>query len=243
MMMRLCVIPLILFTALAGQAVMVRAGEPAKTADGALILFNGKDLHGWDGDPKHWSVQDGAITGQITKDNPSKGNTFLIWRGGVLKDFELRVKFRIDGGNSGIQYRGKEKGNWLVQGYQADLDAENAYTGTCYDENGDRQTLAAVGEKVAWKPEKKKEVTGSVGDAKEIKAGIRKGEWNDYVIICRGNCIIQAINGKVTVEVKDEDEMRRAMEGVLAFQLSPAGPMTVQFKDITLRVIEGENGK
>jgi hypothetical protein len=242
-MMRLFVILLILFLALVAGPVNVRAGEPAKTPDGALILFNGSDLHGWDGDPKHWSVQDGAITGQITKENPSKGNTFLIWRGGVLKDFELRVKFRIDGGNSGIQYRSKDVGKWLVQGYQADLDAENAYTGLCYDENGDRQILAAVGEKVRWKNEKKKEVVGSVGDAKEIKAGIRKGEWNDYVIICRGHCMIQAINGKVTVELKDEDEKRRFMEGVLAFQLSPVGPMTVQYKEITLKVLEGENGK
>lgn len=242
-MMRLLVIPIILIVALIAGPANVRAGEPAKTPDGALILFNGKDLHGWDGDPKHWSVQDGAITGQITKDNPSKGNTFLIWRGGVLKDFELRVKFRIDGGNSGIQYRGKDMGNWLVQGYQADLDAENDYTGLCYDENGERKILAAVGEKVLWKPEKKKEVAGSVGDAKEIKAGIRKGEWNDYVIICRGNCMIQAINGKVTVEVKDDDEKRRATEGVLAFQLAPVGPMIVQYKDVTLKVLEGENGK
>jgi hypothetical protein len=223
--------------------VVLRADEPPKTPDGALVLFNGRDLHGWDGDGKFWSVQDGAITGQTTRDNPTKGNTFLVWRGGVLKDFELRIKFRIDGGNSGIQYRGKDKGNWNVHGYQADLDADNAYTGMCYDEGGDRQTLAAVGGKVVWKPEKKKEVVGAVGDAKEIKAGIRKGEWNDYVIICRGNCMIHAINGKVTVEVRDEDEKRRATEGLLAFQLHSGGPMTVQFRDITLRVIDGDKGK
>ena len=218
----------------------VRAGEPAKTADGALILFNGKDLHGWDGNRKFWSVQDGAITGQTTKENPTQGNTFLIWKGGVLKDFELRAKFRIDGGNSGIQYRSRDKGNWTVHGYQADLDAENAYTGICYDEGSSRGILAAVGEKVVWKGEKKKEVAGSVGDAKEIKAGIRKGEWNDYIVICRGNCMIQAINGKVTVEIKDEDEKRRAVEGILAFQLHAGEPMTVQFKDVTLKVLAKE---
>src|SRR5688500_6557487 len=70
-------------------AVALRAGEPPKTPDGALVLFNGRDLHGWDGDSRFWSVQDGAITGQTTTDNPTKANTFLVWRGGVLKDFEL----------------------------------------------------------------------------------------------------------------------------------------------------------
>jgi hypothetical protein len=234
---------MLLLMVLLSAAVVLRASEPPKTPDGALILFNGNDLHGWDGDPKYWSVQDGAITGQTTKDNPTKGSTFLVWRGGVLKDFELRVKFRIDGGNSGIQYRGSENGKWTVHGYQADLDAENAYTGICYDEGGDRQIMAAIGEKVLWKPDKQKQVVGSVGDAKEIKAGIKKGEWNDYVIICRGDCLIQAINGKVTVEIKDEDDKRRTMEGLLAFQLHSGDPMTVQFKDITLRVLEGDKGK
>src|SRR5687767_1272684 len=70
-------------------------------------LFNGKDLSGWDGDPKFWSVKDGAITGQTTKENPTKGNTFLIWTNGVVDDFELRFKFKIIGGNSGVQYRSK----------------------------------------------------------------------------------------------------------------------------------------
>ena len=49
-MMRLLVIPIILIVALIAGPANVRAGEPAKTPDGALILFNGKDLHGWDGD-------------------------------------------------------------------------------------------------------------------------------------------------------------------------------------------------
>src|SRR5918992_1335643 len=71
-------------------------------------LFNGRDLTGWDGDPRFWTVEDGAITGRTTAANPTKGNTFLIWKGGTLKDFELRLKFRIEGGNSGVQFRSKD---------------------------------------------------------------------------------------------------------------------------------------
>ena len=42
-------------------------------------IFDGKTLKGWNGDPKFWSVKDGAITGQTTKENPTRGkvNTLL----------------------------------------------------------------------------------------------------------------------------------------------------------------------
>ena len=68
-------------------------------------IFNGKDLTGWDGDPRLWSVKDGAIRGETTKDKKAKGNTFIVWKGGKTKDFELRVSFRCNAtNNSGIQY-------------------------------------------------------------------------------------------------------------------------------------------
>src|ERR1041385_5351689 len=79
-------------------------------ADGESI-FNGKDLSGWDGNPKLWSVKDGAIVGQTTAENSINVNTFLIWTNGAPADFELRASFKItsqnDKGfaNSGIQYR------------------------------------------------------------------------------------------------------------------------------------------
>jgi hypothetical protein len=79
-------------------------------AEEAVSLFDGKTLEGWDGNPKFWSVKDGAITGTTTADNPTSGNTFLIWKKGELKDFELSLKFRIEGGNSGIQSVSTRKG-------------------------------------------------------------------------------------------------------------------------------------
>ena len=69
-------------------------------------IFNGKDLKGWNGDPKLWSVKDGAIRGETTEANKANGNTFIIWEDGTLKDFELRLSFRCNAtNNSGIQYR------------------------------------------------------------------------------------------------------------------------------------------
>jgi hypothetical protein len=226
------VVPVVL---LALGAVAVAGGDEA----GPQSLFNGKDLSGWDGDPKFWTVRDGAITGQTTAANPTKANTFLLWKGGPVKDFELRAKFRIEGNNSGIQYRSKDLGNWVVGGYQADMDAENRFTGIIYEERG-RGILANVGEKVTIQPDGKPVKTGSVGDPAAIQAAIRKGDWNEYVITAQGNHLTHAINGKTTAEAVDDDPKGRAAAGILALQLHAGPPMTVQFKEILLRVLPPE---
>jgi len=197
-------------------------------------IFNGKDLSGWDGNPKFWSVKDGAITGQTTKENPTSHNTFLIWRDGKVDDFELHAKIRLVGGNSGIQYRSKELPDWVIGGYQADFDADNTYSGILYEERG-RGIVAQRGQKVIIRDNGKPEVVGSVGDNAKIKAGIKKEEWNDYEIIARGNHLIQKINGMTTVDVVDEDPKGRAMSGLLALQMHAGAPMLVQFKDIELK--------
>ena len=102
----------------------------------ATSLFDGKTLEGWDGDPRFWSVRDGVITGETTPDNPTERNTFLIWRGGTLGDFQLELDFRLVGGNSGIQYRSVERDNWVIHGYQADFDAAGQFSGILYEEGG-----------------------------------------------------------------------------------------------------------
>ncbi|HTE19874.1 MAG TPA: DUF1080 domain-containing protein [Armatimonadota bacterium] len=231
-----------LLLAVAACAAEKPEAAPEKGPDGSLILFNGKDLKGWDGDPKFWSVRDGAITGATTPENVTPSNTFLIWRGGTLKDFELNLKFRIKGGNSGIQYRSKDLGNWVVSGYQADFEDGETFTGIVYEERG-RGVLANVGEKTTVGAEGKPRKTGTVGEVKTIQALHRRGEWNDYRITARGNHLVHAINGTVTAESTDEDEARRAMEGILALQLHQGPPMVVQFKDIRLKVLDGKSGR
>ncbi|HEV8608124.1 MAG TPA: DUF1080 domain-containing protein [Tepidisphaeraceae bacterium] len=210
--------------------------DAPKNDQGAHVLFNGKDLAGWDGNPKFWSVKDGVITGMTTKEEPTKGNTFLIWKGGTLKDFELRVMWRLENHNSGIQYRSKDRGNWVVNGYQADI-ADNDFLGILYEEGG-RGILANVGEKVTIPAGGKPQKTGTVGEKADIKKGVNHKEWNEYVIICKGNHIEQKLNGKTTVDVMDDDAAKRAMEGILAFQLHAGPPMVVQFKEVTLKVLE-----
>lgn len=141
---------------------------PATAAEGMFMpIFDGKSLTGWDGNPKFWSVKDGAITGQTTKENPTKGNTFILWKDGALADFELKLKFRIVGGNSGIQYRSKDKSNWVVGGYQADFDGAGEWTGTLYEEGG-RGVLAKRGNKVVIDEKGEKKTEGTTTAEKEI---------------------------------------------------------------------------
>jgi hypothetical protein len=223
--------------ALFAQPALVSGAEP-----GFVKIFDGKDLTGWEGNPKLWSVKDGAITGQTTADNPAKGNTFLVWTNGTVTDFELRCSFRLVPGdaqgfaNSGIQYRSKvvDPANWVVGGYQADMEAGPTYTGILYEERF-RGIMAERGQKVVWDKDGKKQVVGSVGDAAAIEASIKKGDWNDYVIIAKGNHLQQFVNGKQTIDVVDEEEAKRAMTGVLALQLHAGPPMMVQFKNIRLK--------
>jgi hypothetical protein len=217
--------------------------DDRKEEKGFQTLFNGKDLSGWDGNSKLWSVKDGAITGQTTPENPAKVNTFLIWTGGKVGDFELRCSFRLEPNNpqgfanSGIQYRSKvlDPANWVVGGYQADMEAGPNYTGILYEERMTRGIMALRGEKVVWDNEGKKHVVGSVGKAAEIEASLKKGGWNDYVIIAQGNHLQQFVNGKPTIDVTDECEAKRAMSGVLALQLHAGPPMMAQFKDIRMK--------
>ncbi len=218
--------------------------EDRPAEKGFVRIFNGRDLTGWVGNPKLWAVKDGAITGQTTAENPAKGNTFLIWTNGTVADFELRCSFKFTPGdsqgfaNSGIQYRSKvlDPANWVVGGYQADMEAGPAYTGILYEERM-RGVLALRGEKVIWDKDGKKQVVGSVGDAAALGAAIKKGEWNDYVIIAKGDHLQQFVNGKQTIDVVDEDEAKRALSGVLALQLHAGPPMTVQFKNLRLKVL------
>ena len=209
----------------------------AAEGDGFKSLFDGKSLAGWEGNEKFWSVKDGAITGQTTAENPTKGNTFLIWKGGQVGDFELRLKFRIVGGNSGVQYRSTDLGNYVVGGYQSDIEAGEKYIGILYEEKG-RGILAQRGDKVEITADGKKNVVGKTGDAAEIAASVKKEDWNDLVIIAKGNHLVQKLNGHTTVDVTDNQSEKAKASGILALQLHAGPPMLIQFKDIQLKELK-----
>jgi len=204
-------------------------------------LFDGQSLEGWDGNPLHWSVEEGAIVGINTKENPTKGNTFLIWKGGELLDFDLTLECKIDSGNSGIQYRSfikpGEHDGWRIGGYQADFESGDNFSGICYGEafrgilslRGDRTTLSRDSQGKLVKSVEK------IGDKTKLGLEIKKNDWNTYRITANGYHFTHYINGKVMTEVIDEDELERRESGLLAFQVHAGPPMKVYFRNIVLQ--------
>jgi len=223
-----------------GLAAVVFAGQAVAAEKGFEKIFDGKTLKDWNGDPKFWSVQDGAITGKTTKENATKGNTFIIWEGGKTGDFDLRLDYKIVGGNSGIQYRSfKADGpdEWRIGGYHADFEAGDTYSGICYGERF-RGILSLRGKKttltVGDDGKLKKAVEEFAKDA-DIAKAIKKEEWNGYRIVARGFNISHYINGVKTTQLIDRDKKSRRADGLLALQLHAGPPMTVQFKNIRIK--------
>jgi hypothetical protein len=200
-------------------------------------LFNSKDLDGWDGDTAVWSVEDGAIVGR-TKEGQLKNNEFLIWKGGDVDDFKLTLQYRIEGGNSGIQYRSKviDPKKWIVAGYQADIDFGPTYSGILYEER-ERGILAKRGERVTIDRDGQK-TTESFGDAADLQKSIHTDDWNDYTIEVRGGRMKHTINGKLMSETIDRDRKERDRSGVLALQVHAGPPMMVRFRKIRLEKLE-----
>jgi hypothetical protein len=231
--------------ALVGFVLVAAAAATAGEADGEgfVRIFDGKTLEGWDGNPDFWSVKDGAIHGETTKEKPARGNTFCIWRGGMLEDYELKITFRIHSGNSGIQHRSVDCGKWVVSGYQAEV-CNSPAVGFLYGERG-RGGLVGVGQKVVIAEDGKKEVVGNLPDAKKAWESYKKQDWNDYLIIAKGNHIQHFLNGIQTIDLVDNclddpdaekrDLKKGRLKGILALQIHAGPPMWVEFKDIRIK--------
>lgn len=213
--------------------------QAAEADDNFVMIFDGQTLKNWQGDMRYWSIDNGAIVGQFTADNPLKQNTFLIWRGGndngLVKDFELKFSYRIsEGGNSGVQYRSQETEGFGMKGYQADIHHGPQWTGICYDEHG-RKVLANRGQSVVVETNKEPFVVEQFGDSAQLMESIDLDGWNEYHIIAKGNRLIHRINGVRMSEVLDSDETERELVGLLGLQIHCGTPVKVEFRAIRLK--------
>ena len=216
---------------------------PSEPAD-MKCLFNGKDLTGWDGDSRLWSVKDGAIRGETTPENPAKGNTFLVCKEARTKDFELRLSFRLNAtNNSGIQYRskhiteGKVGNKWVVRGYQHEIRNEiklPSVSGFIYDEGGKRGRICLVGEKAVWGEDGKKKVQDALIDQAGFEKLFKLNDWNDVVIIAKGTHIQHYLNGRLILDFTDSQE-KALLDGILALQLHGGKPMWAEYKNIRIK--------
>ncbi len=216
-----------------------RGPEPLVMDDrtGFESIFDGT-LKGWDGDMDYWRAENGMIVGETTKEKPLTRNTFLVWRGGNPADFELKLEFRMNSTNSGIQYRSvelPEVGKWVLKGYQADIDFQNTYTGQLYEERG-RGFLAMRGQMATIPGDGlRPKVIANLKNSDDLKGAIKINDWNLMHIIARGNMLIHIINGQLTSVFIDDDTKNRAMSGLLGFQIHVGPPMKIEFRNVYLK--------
>ena len=236
-------------------------------------IFDGTTLTNWDGDPAFWRAENGSIVGETTTAKPLAENTFLIYRGGEPDNFELKLEFRMNSTNSGVQYRSRQLtgavGKWVLCGYQADIDFANQYTGMLYEERGRPGFLAprgtvqyagpndvklgqcssglpvaprgqAAGQGGGQRPAASAPapLRGQIGQLEEgeaLKAVIKVSDWNQFLVIARGNTLIHILNGHVTAVFIDDDQANRSMKGLLGLQLHVGPPMKIEFRNVYLK--------
>lgn len=204
-MLRLAIL---LAAGLAAAAGAHNALTPDERHQGVELLFNGRDLAGWDGDPALWSAENGKIVGS-TDGAPLTANSFLVFHK-EYADFELEFEVKLRNGNSGVQFRSERLPGWAVRGYQADI-AEGKGWGNLHGEGLPGGLI----------------MDGWQGKAEHL---VRPG-WNHVAIYCRGSHIRIAVNGRVMTDVRNPGAQR----GVLALQLHRGPPMRVEYRNLKLR--------
>jgi hypothetical protein len=243
--------------ALAFGAASVRAADnptllgPAD-ADGFISLFNGKDLTGWEGLEGYWSVKDGVIDGSETKEHSVQADLILSAsreHSEKFVNFELRLKWRLvsPNGNSGVQFRSVINNPKTLHagGYQADIDSGGNYTGSIYDESGiagGRGTMSNRGEKTIWDAENHRHDSPLAESSAELKKLLHNtSDWNDIVLVVKGNHFQYRINGHLMTELIDESPKAVLKGGVIALQMHAAFTMDIQFKEISIKFLDGNS--
>jgi hypothetical protein len=183
-----------------------------------VALFDGKTLNGWEGDTALWQVKDGVITaGSADKKQPR--NEFLSTRES-FGDFELTLKLKLEGDsktgfvNSGVQLRSERHtdGHEMV-GYQADC-GDPKYWGALYDESRRNKMLVEP-------------------DMTKVGPVLKRNDWNEYKIVCKGPRIQIWFNGVQTVDYTEEDK-KIPLSGKIGLQIHGGANSTVSFKDIMI---------
>jgi len=221
-----------------GLACWASGAAAAADTDGFEPIFDGQTLKGWLGqDMSFWAIENGAMTGTISAEHAPKLNQYLVWQGGLLDDFELKLAFRLRSTNSpavngGFQFRSRRLPNGDVAGYQVDNNYNMPWKARLYDEFG-RHDLALQGERTVFEPDGRKRT-----EKLALEPGaddFRLEEWHEYHLTAQGRKLSLRVNGKLIAEVTDNDDDSFEAAGILAMQLHTGPPMKAQFKNIRLK--------
>ena len=221
-----------------------QSDRPAPLAEdeaGFQPIFDGKTLAGWEGNPTYWRAENGSLVGEITPVSVIKSNTFIIWRGGSPRDFELKLDVRITpDGNSGINYRSTvvtdavtPDNKFAMRGYQCDIDGRRRYTGNNYEEKG-RLFLAVRGQLTHVVGGRPPIILSTAGDPDALAAALTD-DWNAVHLIARGNVLTHIVNSRVMTVVIDDDTPNRPVDGLIGVQVHVGPPMKVEYRNIRLK--------
>ena len=215
---------------------------------GYVSLFDGVSLKGWDGNPKFWRAEGGAIVGESTAENPS-GNTYIAYRDVVAKDFTLKFEIKVEGnGGSGLQYRSKTGIPWLtgispavtanvgpvnlawmMTGPQADFWPSQVYSGQFYSENTPMRIEAWRGEVVEGAGVGGRRIMGAIGDRAELGKLVKMNDWNEYTVIARGGTFIHVLNGQLmAVMVDDDPDSSNNQPGIFGIEIEATTKVSVR---------------
>jgi hypothetical protein len=208
---------------------------------GFTQIFDGSTLTGWEGDPKYWRAENGVLVGEITPATVIKSNTFIIWRGGRPRDFELKLEYRITPtGNSGINYRSASvpdtvtpDNKFALRGYQFDLDGAKRYVGNNYEEKG-RLFMAVRGQVTRIVGGRPPVVLSTFGESADL-ASVATDDWNAAHLVIRGNTLMHFLNGRLMSVTIDDDVPNRPADGLIGVQVHVGPPMKVEYRNIRLK--------
>lgn len=241
--------------------------DPLDYADheGWTSLFDGSTLRGWDGNPRVWTVENGAITALSTAER-RVGSTHLVWQGGDAADFELKLEMKLEGDiHSGIAYRsaidldrgaggragpapaaGAARGRgtapaipadprWTLYGPGFDYDYDRLMAGNVEDRGTERREVAWRGGIVKAEPGRRPRLIGTLGDPSALMDVFKLDDWNQIHIVARGNELTHIVNGRVMTILIDDDPAFFRRSGSIGLQIEQYGLGRVSFRNIWLK--------
>ncbi|MDG1325291.1 MAG: DUF1080 domain-containing protein [Opitutales bacterium] len=179
--------------------------------DEFVPLFDGKTLNGWSAMPGgKWEVKNGAILGTSSKSEKRHG---ILISEREFSDFIVRVKFRVQQGDSGFYFRAeKVKSAVSVNGFQVEIDSSQE-TGGLYESGGR-----------AWVTKPSKEAIA--------KRKYETGKWAELELRAEGRNITVRINKVICSELKND---KGRSKGYFGLQLHGGQKMKVEYKDIQIK--------
>ena len=221
----------LILLAAALAALSARGGED----DGWEELFNGRDLSGWRvvGGEAKFSVEDGCIVGTGVPSNIGI-NTFVATER-EFSDFDLRVEFLCESGNSGVQFRSADREceyapRRKVFGYQAEITSGGGATGRIYDEE-----RRGYRHGVIWLDANTPKERAALAAESFVKGG-----WNEMRVRCEGPRLRTWLNGNLVADVLDDVDAKGFVALQVHVQRPPkAGeefkPMRVRFRRVRVK--------